>query len=360
MAMDRARVQAALSRPEVGVGLAAGVLAIAAAVVVALIGPAEPETAVRLSLAPVAQKAPAGWREALRASRGLAETHGAAPLSDHPLADGEKPAMPLAASEASGPLPPAPLDGVFTQGPNGPLPIIAKDGRTPFQVYARPFAANGRPKVSLVIGGLGLNSRATRQAIETLPGAVTLAFSPYADGLQGWIDLARQHGHEVLLETPMEPLDYPDNDPGPSALMVRSPATEIARRMEWLMSRGAGYMGLTNYLGSRFLADETAYDGFAQAAKGRGLAFIDNGVAAARTGGGLPRASAGVSLDDQLDRQAIDQKFLALEAQALQKGQALGWAFAYPVSLETAAAWAASVEQRGYQLAPASALASRP
>ena len=30
---------------------------------------------------------------------------------------------------------------------------------------------------------------------------------------------AREAGHEVLLEVPMEPFDYPDNDPGPQTLL---------------------------------------------------------------------------------------------------------------------------------------------
>ena len=48
-----------------------------------------------------------------------------------------------------------------------------------------------------------------------------------------------------------------------------------------------------------------------------------------------------------------------LETRAQQRGQALGSGFAYPVTLERVAAWAADVERRGYQLAPASALTAR-
>lgn len=316
--------------------------------------------AASLPLNQVLAQAPPGWREALEASKGLVATEGTVQLSEHPLAAAEateKAAADIPVLAPGAPLPAAPLPGFFANGPGGPLPIIAADGRTPFEIYSRPFISNGRPKVALVIGGMGLNGRATRQAIETLPSAVTLSFAPYADGLQGWIDLAREHGHEVLLETPMEPIDYPDNDPGPYTLMTKAPAAETAKRLEWVLSRAAGYMGLTNYLGSRFLADDAAYAGFAAAAKGRGLGFIDDGGAAKRAGG-LPRASATLTIDDQLNRTAIDGQFLALEAAALQRGQALAWGFAYPISLEVAAKWASSVEQRGYQLAPASALAT--
>ena len=79
----------------------------------------------------------------------------------------------------------APIAGFYAPGPGGPLPIIAQDGRTPAQAYARPFDANGRPKVALVIGGLGLNARATRQAIETLRPEITLSFVPLRRGPAG-------------------------------------------------------------------------------------------------------------------------------------------------------------------------------
>jgi len=94
---------------------------------------------------------------------------------------------------------------------------------------------------------------------------------------------------------------------------------------------------------------------FAGALKGRGLAFVDDG-SAARKAGGIPRASASRVIDEELSNTAIDEQLLALEAGALQSGQALGSGFAYPVTLNQVAAWAQSVESRGYQLAPASAL----
>src|SRR6185369_14205715 len=155
--------------------------------------------------------------------------------------------------------------------------------------YARPFVDKGGPKVALVIGGLGLNAKTTREAIEQLPQEVTLSFVPYAEGLQGWIDLARANGHEALLETPMEPLDYPQNDPGPYTLMAQDPPQETVKRLEWLLSRATGYFGVTNYLGGRFLASDTAAGTLSAALRQRGLAFIDDGTAAAR-GGGVPRA----------------------------------------------------------------------
>jgi uncharacterized protein len=351
-----------LTSPLVGLGGAAVLFGGAVFALVNLLGPVGGgATHVRLPLAQTLGAAPAGWREALAPAHGPAHTYrDVVWLSERPLAPGAAAGAPSVAAQpfAGGALALAPIAGFYAPGPGGPLPIIAQDGRTPAQAYARPFKANGRPKVSLVMGGLGLNARATRQAIETLRPEITLSFVVYAEGLQGWIDMARARGHEVLLETPMEPVDYPDNDPGPYTLMADGQPPETVKKLEWILSRATGYFGLANYLGSRFLADDHAYGAFASAVKGRGLAFIDDG-AAARRGGGIERATAERVIDDKLSGPAIDQQLLALEAGALQRGQALGSGFAYPITLEKVAQWANEVEQRGYQLAPASALAQK-
>ena len=267
------------------------------------------------------------------------------------------PAQPLA-PDGRAPLSQAPAAGLTAPGPGGLLPVIAPDGRTPAQVYSRPFHDTGAPKVALVIGGLGLNAKATRQAIEDLPPEVTLSFVPYAEGLQGWIDLARAGGHEVLLEAPMEPLDYPQNDPGPYTLMAQDPPQETVKRLEMLLSRATGYFGLTNYLGGRFLTSDSAMGVFAGALHQRGLGFIDDGAAAGR-GGAEPRASAERVVDQDLEAGSIQEQLQALEASAQQHGKALASGFAYPVTLQEVQRWAQSLQAHGVVLAPASALMTR-
>jgi polysaccharide deacetylase 2 family uncharacterized protein YibQ len=332
---------------------------------------------VRLSLAHAAEAGSdvPGWKEALAdEGDGTLVTTDELALSETPieLADNgmiggsavitlpeggrlEGAGGPMIAPSGAG-LAQAPIAGLTAPGPGGAvLPIVGPDGRKPWQAYARPFTANGKPKVALVIGGLGLNPAYTRRAIELLPPEVTLSFAPYADGLQGWIDLARAHGHEVLLETPMEPNDYPQNDPGPYTLLAGGSQGEIVKKTEWVLSRASGYFGVTNYLGSRFVTSAPAMGAFSGVLKQRGVAFVDDGLAA-RKGSGPPRASADRIVDEDLSAEAIARQFAALEAGARSNGQAMGSGFAYPVTLESAAVWTRSLEARGFQLAPASAL----
>jgi polysaccharide deacetylase 2 family uncharacterized protein YibQ len=369
----RARLLAAASNPFVTAGGAGLLFLLALACLVLLTGnpsAGTPEVRAALTALGATRNAPEGWRQALT-EEGEHEAEfkpGTFELSAKPVqlhAENEATisvmgeAAPPEVAVPAGGMPAAPIAGLTAPGPGGaPLPVISVDGRTPAEAYARPFTANGRPRVSVIIGGLGLNPQTTRLAIETLPPEVTLSFAPYAEGLQGWIDLARANGHEVLLETPMEPADYPANDPGPYTLIAANRPEDTVRKLEWLMSRATGYFGLSNYLGARFIESDAAMNTFNAALKARGLAFVDDGLAA-RRGGGIPRASADRIIDDELSASAIDIQLRALETGASARGQSLGSGFAYPVTINQVRAWAAGLPARGLQLAPASALARR-
>ncbi len=372
--LEQARALAftAVKNPYVGAGGAGLLFLLTLTTLVLLTGdPKAGAPMVRISLTQAAEQGVAlpGWREGL-----APPTDGEAPLTSGVYALSEAPpgdAPPISGSAvitlpggAAAPISPgsplaaAPIAGLIAPGPGGaPLPIIGADGRTPAEAYARPFTPNGKPRVALVVGGLGLNAALTRRAIETLPPEVTLSFAPYAEGLQGWIDMARANGHEVLLEAPMEPSDYPQNDPGPMTLLAGGRPEETTRKLEWLLSRATGYFGLTNYLGSRFMETPSAMNTFTGVLRQRGLAFVDDGSAG--RGGGPGRASADRVIDEDLSAEAINRQLTALEAAARARGQALGSGFAYPVTVDEAARWAQGLTDRGFQLAPASALARR-
>lgn len=348
-----------LSQPLVGAG-AAFVLFLGSAVsLIALLG--DPTAGYPQVRAAIAGPAPPGWRAAVNAGR-AAGPELASP--EYRLTRSPEPpplstatdALAAPGAFAGGALPPAPIAGVSRKTAEGILPVIAPGGLTPARAYARPFKASGRPRVAIVIGGLGLDPELTRQAIESLPPQVTLAFSPYAPNLQDWINRARERGHEILLEAPMEPEDYPENDPGPYTLRARAQPAETVRKLEWILGRATGYFGITNRMGERFVKSPEGMSALTGALRSRGLAFVDSGIAAGSGGGDL-RASGDQVLDRVLSPTAIDEALLRVEATALQKGQGLGMTQAYPLTLRQVASWASQIESRGYQLAPASALA---
>jgi polysaccharide deacetylase 2 family uncharacterized protein YibQ len=267
---------------------------------------------------------------------------------------------------ASGKLHPAPDERLAERSRSGILPKIGADGSRPAAVYARPadtlLASGARPsaRVAIVVGGLGISDSATADAIAKLPAAVTLAFAPYGGDLERHVAGARGDGHEVMLQAPMEPFDYPDNDPGPHTLTVGAKPQDNIGRLHWAMGRFAGYVGVVNYMGGKLTADEAALTPVLREIGARGLLFLDDGSSTrslADTVGPsvrTPAARADLVLDRTPRADAVDKQLERLEQMARQRGLAIGSASALPVSVERIAQWARTLEARGVLLVPVS------
>ena len=248
----------------------------------------------------------------------------------------------------------------------GPLPRIADDGRKPMTAYAAPSPASAKFKIAIMVGGLGVSASATQAALETLPAGVTLGFAPYAGDVGEWAGKARAGGHEVLLQIPMEPFDFPDSDPGPNTLRAGQDEEANLQRMSWALSRFTGYAGVTNLLGQRFLSDSAALAPALTHLNRRGLYFFDNGTASQSVAPtvaaqvGIPAVQSNAPIDSIQTATEIDRRLLELESQARANGSAVGSAFLYPVSIARIAAWAKTLEARGFVLVPVSAIVNQP
>ena len=263
-------------------------------------------------------------------------------------------------------LTPAPAQGLVEESRHGPLPKVADDGRRPWQVYARPFPANDpRPRVAVVIADMGLSGVTTGNALQRLPPAVTLAFTPHADRLESWVERAREKGHEVLLAAPMESFDFPRSDSGPNTLLTRLTPDRNIERLEWAMGRFLGYVGVTTLNGGKFVTDVEAMRPVIDALKARGLMYLDPGLVRRPPGpalagqNGAPRAQADSFIDRDLSRGAIDDRLRELETLAKENGAAVGIGLPYPTTIERVELWARTLADRGVVLAPVSAVADR-
>ena len=259
----------------------------------------------------------------------------------------------------------APDPDLMQRTSRGSLPTIGRDGRKPWQVYARPFDdEDERPRLAVVVSGLGLNSATTASAIR-LPGAVTLSFTAYAPNLERQVAEARAAGHEVLLDLPMEPVSYPADDPGPHTLLTSLNPSDNISRLEWLLGRFTGYVGVINHMGSRFTVAPDSLRPILSALNERGLMFIDSRSSshsvAVRLASQieLPRAINDRFVDHEATRAAIDQAFVEIERIARKQGVAVAVARPFPVTLERMAAWLPALEQRGISVAPITAVANR-
>jgi polysaccharide deacetylase 2 family uncharacterized protein YibQ len=244
----------------------------------------------------------------------------------------------------------------------GMIPV-AVDGLRPLTAYAAGSDADrakaGKsPTVTIVIGGLGVGAAKTTDAIMKLPGAVTLAFTPYGSDPGKLVERARAQRHEVLLQVPMEPFDYPDNDPGPQTLLTSLGAEQNLDRLFWHLSRFQGYVGVANFMGARFVATDAAMQPLMREAAKRGLGYLDDGsaprsiAATVADGQSVPFAKADLVIDAVPTSIEIDRALAKLESLARERGTAIGMASALPISIERVGIWAKALEARGILLVP--------
>ncbi len=259
----------------------------------------------------------------------------------------------------------APIRAVAEKGPYGTLPRIAKNGKKPWVVYARPVGqrimASDTPRIAIVLGGMGLNKKLTGQAIKELPGEITLAFAPYGKGLQRQINNARRAGHEVMLQLPMEPFGYPAVDPGPRTLLVSDPADTTLNNLKWHMSRFSGYIGIINYMGARFTSQGDGIGHVLGDIKRRGLVYLDDGTSKRSIVPSLgqvvnaPVQAGDMIIDGEVSYNAISAALAKLEQRAASEGFVIGIGSGLAPTIDALTSWARDLEARSIILVPVSA-----
>ena len=259
-----------------------------------------------------------------------------------------------------------PDPALIEETPEGRLPVVAADGTRPVDRYARPWSGARGTRIAIVIGGLGLSQTGTQRALDTLPEEITLAFAATGNSLFRWMPVARRGGHEILLQVPLEPFDYPDNNPGRLTLVSSDSASTNLKRLHEAMARMTNYTGIMNHLGGRFLADPEALEPVMRDISERGLLFLDDGSSAQSLSAtyakafGAPHAFADIVLDQEVSKAAVLKKLDELERIALRKGSAIGVASAFDESVDAVIQWAREAQGRGIEIVGVSVLADVP
>lgn len=246
--------------------------------------------------------------------------------------------------------------------PLGLLPKVGEDGTLPRQFYARPFADTAKPRIAVVLTGVGVSARSTSDAVTRLPGDFTLAFAPYGRDLESQVMRARRDGHEVLLQIPMEPFDFPDSDPGPHTLRAGGSSKENIDRLHWLMTRFPGYVGLMNYMGGKLLSTPGALQPVLDEVGRRGLLFLDDGTTPRSMAPdigkrlNLPVLQADRTMDATGSARPLAAMLQEAEGLAQRQGRAIITVPALSANIETLISWEADLARRNIVIAPLSAI----
>ena len=255
------------------------------------------------------------------------------------------------------PVPPAPAVAPKAEAPAGALPAWR-------QHAVQVPVVGGLPRIAIVIDDLGLDRRRTARTI-ALRGPLTLAFLPYAGELDKQTAAARAGGHELLVHVPMEP-ESRTIDPGPNVLAVELDEAALRGRIDWDLSRFAGYVGINNHMGSRFTSAPEGMAVVMDELKRRGLLFLDSRTAGGSVGSrmagaaGVPHVERNVFLDNVDEPAAVRARLAETEELARRRGLAVAIGHPREATIEALTVWLDEVRQRGFQLIPISATISLP
>jgi polysaccharide deacetylase 2 family uncharacterized protein YibQ len=291
---------------------------------------------------------------------------------------------PQAASEAT--------DAQITEVPDAPVaPPVAAQEKTASATLAPPPIPARRPanvptiqtaalttapftttetatkqvRVAILIRGIGRNSLDSNAAIENLPSAISLGFESSDEGIQQWAAKAKERGHEVIVQLPLEPMGASANM---SEEMLRSDAEPLQNmaRLNTVLGRFNGPNGVTNTMGDKLLQSEKALQPILEDIKNRGLMYIAVGKRRHRLFRkiadkmNLRYGNASLVIDIQPTPDAIKKALQRLVAMARKNGSAIGIASVSNVTIEQLQAWSEELATSGVTLVPVGALAQSP
>ena len=216
--------------------------------------------------------------------------------------------------------------------------------------------SSGGPFIAIVLDDLGIDVRRSNRAV-ALPAPITLAFLPYADGLDSQTAAARQAGHELLVHIPMQPHGE-DADPGPNALDMKLGAIEVLSRLEWDLDRFSGYVGINNHMGSLFTESAEGMALVAEGLRDRGLMFLDSltsakSVAASTVASyGVPTTVRDVFLDNTDTPEEVALRLEQTEKVARKGGTAIAIGHPRDNTLSVLEEWIPKARAAGFTLVP--------
>lgn len=218
-----------------------------------------------------------------------------------------------------------------------------------------------KSKVVIIVEDLGLSKSMTLSALD-LNQNFTLGFSPYAQDVGDWISQATDKGFEALIRLPMQPSDYPVNDPGPYAMLQNLSMGENLSRLDWVLARSKKVLGLYTSENETFTNSRSNITPVLEniARKNKILVYgnvaNDSTIKALSESINLNYITSVMQIDSVLKEEDIKNSLLRLEGIALTEGKAVGYINSYPMSLRVLNNWIDEIDKSKLIVVPISKL----
>ncbi|HTR98073.1 MAG TPA: divergent polysaccharide deacetylase family protein [Candidatus Acidoferrales bacterium] len=251
------------------------------------------------------------------------------------------------------------LDGREHPGPDGSTLVtleVGEPGRPLHEiVLARPSRERtpaGPPRLALVLDDL-VDAPEPAHALLSRHEPFAVAVPAAGANRDALRREARAGGHEIVLQIPMEPEDYPRQNPGPGTLLVSMPAGRIESALHSALGEAGGVVAVSNLMGAFATQDETFMTAFFHELRRAGVPFL-HVLPAPRAVCRSLAARLGVAYDEpdevfEADRGprkkagALEREWRAIVERAAKRGHAIVLVRVSPES----AAWLEAALTRG-------------
>ncbi len=211
---------------------------------------------------------------------------------------------------------------------------------------------DGGPVIAIIIDGIGfLNPNSKLD----LPAQVALgmpSYVPYKEYANNPLIMK----HNILLNIPLEPINYPEDDPDPEALLIENGDQENLARLGTILDRAQNYHAVYSSYDEKYTNSNKEAKDLLRSLKNKKIIYLS----------GLTDKNAliyqiankinfsilenDIILDSTISREEISAKLLELERQAQNSGAAVAIGGSYPVTIELLNEWIPKLADKGIKL----------
>ena len=193
-------------------------------------------------------------------------------VRDEPQRPRVSPKKPVSAAKKS--ITKAPAFEIYPQKEIPPLKKpLKKPLKTPPQKLSP--AKKSLPLVAIIIDDLGYDKKLAEK-FSRLKAKITFSILPHSPHQKSIAQLTSHNGLETMLHLPMEPIEFPNVDPGPGALLTSMSPDDLVRQLEENLKAVPGVKGVNNHMGSKMTATSSSIYQIFTVLKKRNLYFVDS------------------------------------------------------------------------------------
>ncbi len=208
-------------------------------------------------------------------------------------------------------------------------------------IEKKPLPENGHiPQIVIIIDDIGYDKKIAL-ALCDLDSNITFSVLPFAPFGKIISKQLHARGSQLMLHLPMEPVEYPEINPGPGAILSSMSPDTLLNQLKKNMKNVPYIVGVNNHMGSKITTHSDQMNQIFTILKRENLFFIDSRTAPesqCKASAKLLRLRFGqrdIFLDNFQNQEYITGQFEKLKALAIKHGSAIGIGHPYEATLHT-------------------------